>query len=325
VVLRNASAGSTQGQVTVTEIVPSGLTLVAMTGAGWTCSGNTCTRSDTLAGGLSYPPIAVTASVASSAAPQVVNQVTVSVAGSFTTSARDVTNVDPGPTIASVVNAATFQTGGIAPNEYITISGTNLGPATGVVGALSTALAETTVYVGGAQAMVTYTQNRQVNAILPWGIAETATTVQVEYNGVMGSPTSVPVAVSSPGIFTQNYGPGQAWVANQDQTFNSASNPAARGTYIAFWATGQGLVNLPQQDGIQPSGPPYPTPVASLSVSLGGVTVPAANLVFDGLLYSGEIQVNVLIPANAPTGPAVPLVLTIGGASSRSDATIAIK
>ena len=74
-----------------------------------------------------------------------------------------------------------------------------------------------------------------------------------------------------------------------------------------------------------PTGPPFPTPDLPVSVSLGGVQIPAANVVFDGLLYSGEVQINILIPANAPTGSAVPLVVTIGGASSRSDATIAIK
>jgi len=62
-----------------------------------------------------------------------------------------------------------------------------------------------------------------------------------------------------------------------------------------------------------------------VSVSLGGVQLPAANVIFDGLVYCGEVQINVLIPANAPTGNAVPLVVNIGGASSRADATIAIK
>jgi uncharacterized protein (TIGR03437 family) len=62
-----------------------------------------------------------------------------------------------------------------------------------------------------------------------------------------------------------------------------------------------------------------------VSVSLGGVQVPAANVVFAGLVYSGEVQINLLIPANAPTGNAVPLVVNIGGAASRADATIAIQ
>jgi uncharacterized protein (TIGR03437 family) len=42
-------------------------------------------------------------------------------------------------------------------------------------------------------------------------------------------------------------------------------------------------------------------------------------------VYSGEVQINLLIPANAPTGSAVPLVVNIGGASSRADAAVAIQ
>ena len=94
---------------------------------------------------------------------------------------------------------------------------------------------------------------------------------------------------------------------------------------MAFWLTGQGLVNATLADGTQPAGPTYPSPMLPVSVSLGGVQLPAANVVFDGLVYSGEVQINLLIPPNAPTGSAVPLVVTIGGASSRTDATFAIK
>jgi uncharacterized repeat protein (TIGR01451 family) len=65
-----ANAGPASGTVTVTETVPSGLTLVSMAGTGWTCPGtlsNNCTRGDALAGGSSYPAIAVTVNVASNA------------------------------------------------------------------------------------------------------------------------------------------------------------------------------------------------------------------------------------------------------------------
>jgi len=162
--------------------------------------------------------------------------------------------------------------------------------------------------------------------LAPFGISGLqSATIQVEYNGVLGNTVSVPVVGSSPGIFTQFYGPGQAWTVNQDWTFNSASNPAARGTYVSFWLTGQGLVNATVADGTQPPGPTYPIPMLPVSVKLGGVAVPAANIAFNGLVYCGEVQVNLLVPANAPTGDAVPVVVTIGAASSRSDASIAIK
>src|ERR1035438_3117035 len=55
----------------------------------------------------------------------------------------------------AVVNAATSQTGGIAPNEFITLIGTGLGPATGASG-LTTQLAGSSVYIGGTAAYLTF-------------------------------------------------------------------------------------------------------------------------------------------------------------------------
>ena len=225
-----------------------------------------------------------------------------------------------------VFNAATFQTGGIAPNEFITLKGTGLGPATGASSSMTTQLAGSSVSVGGTAAYLTYAQDGQINLLVPFNVSGLqSTTIQVEYNGVKGNTVTVPVIASSPGIFTQAYGPGPAWMVNQDGIFNSSSNPAPRNTYVAFWLTGQGLVNTTLADGTQPAGPTYPSPMLPVSVSLGGVQVPAANVVFAGLVYSGEVQINLLIPANVPTGSAVPLVVTIGGVSSRTDATVAIQ
>jgi len=94
VTIANPSAAtSTSGIVTVTESVPSGLTLVSMSGAGWTCSGNTCTRSDSLAAGASYPVITVTVNVATNATSPQVNSVSASGGGSATASATDSTTI----------------------------------------------------------------------------------------------------------------------------------------------------------------------------------------------------------------------------------------
>jgi uncharacterized protein (TIGR03437 family) len=229
-------------------------------------------------------------------------------------------------TTPAVYNAATFETGGIAPNEFLTLMGSGLGPETGVSGSMSTRLGGASVLMGGMPAYLTYAQDRQINVLAPFNISGLEnTTIQVTYDGLAGNTVTVPVVDSSPGIFTQHYGPGQAWVSNQDQTFNSASNAAPRGTHVAFWVTGQGRVNTTLADGVQPSGPPYPTPMLPVSVSLGGVAVPTENILFDGLIYSGEVQINLLIPADAPTGSAVPLVVAIGAIPSRTDATIAIQ
>src|SRR5690348_499540 len=81
-VSNGVGAGPTDGTtVTVTDTVPSGLTLVSMAGTGWTCPGtaaNNCTRSDALAANASYPAITVTVSVAANATSPQVNSAAVS-------------------------------------------------------------------------------------------------------------------------------------------------------------------------------------------------------------------------------------------------------
>jgi uncharacterized repeat protein (TIGR01451 family) len=104
-------SAATSGTVTVTESVPSGLTLASMTGTGWTCSAaaSQCSRADTLAGGASYPTIAVTVNVAANAPASVVNQALVGGGGSAAASASDPTNVlvSPAPpTLVSPANGA---------------------------------------------------------------------------------------------------------------------------------------------------------------------------------------------------------------------------
>ncbi len=78
IVLSNtAGAGETSGMVTMTEIPPAGVTLVSMSGAGWNCSGATCTRRDVLAPGSAYPPVIATVNVAPDAPAAATNHVDV--------------------------------------------------------------------------------------------------------------------------------------------------------------------------------------------------------------------------------------------------------
>jgi uncharacterized protein (TIGR03437 family) len=133
-----------------------------------------------------------------------------------------------------------------------------------------------------------------------------------------------PLAVTdaSPGILTWQYGPGPIIALHPDGSYNSTTNPVARSSYVSIWATGQGLVDPAGVDGetIPPAAPKSVR--LPVKVSVGGVDAAWFGAV---LTYTGVIQVNVGIPSNAPTGSAVPLILTVGTASSRKDATIAIK
>ena len=113
VVSNTAGSGPTSGQVTVTELLPGGLSLVSMSGSGWSCPGGTsCTRTDVLNGGFSYAPITVTVNVSGSAPASVTNQASVSGGGAATVTAGDPTPIVQVPVQVSLtlpVNGATNQ------------------------------------------------------------------------------------------------------------------------------------------------------------------------------------------------------------------------
>lgn len=90
--VRNQSSSvPTSGVVTVTEVVPAGMSLVTMDGDGWTCVGDTCTRSDALAPLASYPPIVVVVDVAPDASSPLVNAATVTASGETASASDSVT------------------------------------------------------------------------------------------------------------------------------------------------------------------------------------------------------------------------------------------
>ena len=116
----NNGPGPTGGTVTVKEVPPAGLTVTGMSGNNWSCSGDTCTRSDVLNASSSYDLITVTVNVANNAPGSVTNQATVSGGGSSgTQTANDPTTINshsPGiysPVSGSTLagNSATFEWG----------------------------------------------------------------------------------------------------------------------------------------------------------------------------------------------------------------------
>jgi uncharacterized protein (TIGR03437 family) len=221
--------------------------------------------------------------------------------------------------ITGVTNAASSMSGAVAPGEFVSIYGSGLGPAKYAVAAGSQkGLSGAKVTFNGIEAFLTLASATQINALVPYGVSSNADVV-VQYDGMTSDPFPLATTGSAPGIFTQQYGPGQIWAVNNDGKFNSTGNPVARDGWISFWATGQGLVDPAGQDGEVIASPKdMKLPV---KVSIGGIDAKVLGAV---LIYTGEIQVNVVIPGTAPTGD-VPLVLTIGAASSRKDATIAVK
>ena len=133
----NVGSSPSSGTVTVTETPPAGLTVTALSGAGWTCTvaTRTCTRSDALAPAASYPDITVTTSVGAGVAPGTVTNTAV-VSGGGDPNTGNNTATDPTVITSPVAGpdltlTKTQSAGVVMPGQPITftIRVTNVGDA----------------------------------------------------------------------------------------------------------------------------------------------------------------------------------------------------
>lgn len=118
----NAGQGPSAGTVTVTDTLPAGLSATALSGTGWTCAVGTftCTRTDALASGASYPAITLTVNVAANAPTSVTNIVTVAGGGELNTANdtfMDVTTITLPPdwTLTAAPPSDIVRAGQVAP------------------------------------------------------------------------------------------------------------------------------------------------------------------------------------------------------------------
>lgn len=202
------------------------------------------------------------------------------------------------------------------------IYGAGLGPAALIAnqaknGVFGTEVGETVVSFNGTPAPILYTSATQVAAIVPYATASATTQVTVAYKGNGSDAVSIPVAASSPGVFTfDQSGAGQAAAINAvDGTANTAANPVAIGGYISLYITGEGQTTPGGVDGTL--GGSTPThPVLPVSVTVCGI--PAVVQYKGGApgLVAGLTQVNVQIPNGVQPGGYVPVVVQVGDAST---------
>jgi len=235
-----------------------------------------------------------------------------------------------------IVRSADRMPGGVSPGEIVILFPSHAGPDTLAEpqrdgrGNLATVLAETRVWFDGIAAPVVYSVKGQVGVVVPYEISGRKTTkVEIEYQGKRSLPVDLPVVESTPALFTlDSSGRGQAAMLNETGCCNSVRNPAARGSVAALYATGEGETTPAGVTGLfsaYDKTSDYPAPRQKVSVTVGGVP---AEILFSGEAphtVTGLLQVNFRIPANAPTGDAVPLVLTVGDTRSPGGVTMAVR
>jgi len=174
------------------------------------------------------------------------------------------------------------------------------------------------VMVDGTPAPLLFVRGDQINAVAPYEIAGKAgqhVNVQVINNGVKGSSLSAAVVNTAPAIFS--LGNGQGAILNQDSTVNGAGNPAAKGSVITIYATGEGQLNPPGIDGRLAFDPlaSLPRPIAPVQVMIGGINATYTYAGTAPTSFEGFFQVNAIVPSNVLSGN-IPVMLIVGGVSS---------
>ncbi len=222
--------------------------------------------------------------------------------------------------VASGVTNAAQATGGIAPNTFITIKGSNLAAtkrsllATDITGALlPTSVDGVTVTINGQPGFVTYVSPVQINVVTPAGLPTSGTvTVAISNNNLTSAVVNVASQPIAPALFlignyaaalhANNTVVGPATIAN--------NTPAAPGETIVLFGTGFGITTPAAV-----SGGVVSTPAPLLLTPAILFDNVAAKVVFAGLIATGVYQFNVVVPTGLPDGD-TPVVASTGGFSS---------
>ena len=141
----NSGSAPTSGAVSVTDILPAGLTATGISGsAPWVCvlGTLTCTRSDALAAGASYSPITLTVTVANNAPASVTNTANVSGGGETNTAnntANDPTTINQLPDLTiTKSHTGNFTQGQVGATYTITVTNSGSAPTSGAVSVTDT-------------------------------------------------------------------------------------------------------------------------------------------------------------------------------------------
>lgn len=253
------------------------------------------------------------------------NQTNRMVADSYTLSAAATS--DP-PVISSITTSASGSAA-ISANTWIEVKGSNLAGTTRTWQGsdfsgtqMPTQLDGVSVTINGRAAYVYYISPTQVNVLTPPDLASGSATVQIIVNGTSSTAVTATVQTLSPSLFTFDGSNAAATHANGNYLgpttlYPGSTTPARPGEVIILYGNGFGPTSQPIAPGSsQQTGTLSPTP----TVTIGGVN---AQVQFAGLVFPGEYQFNVVVPANTATGNQ-PVVITSGGRSTQAGVVIAV-
>jgi uncharacterized protein (TIGR03437 family) len=190
---------------------------------------------------------------------------------------------------------------------------------------MTNTLAQTRVLFDGVAAPLIYVSANLISAIVPYEVSgKQQTSIQIEYQGKRTNAVNFPVDLAFPALLSaDSSGGGQGAIVNQDGSINSKSNPAARGSIVSLFGTGEGMTSPTGVDG-RIAATTFPAPLLPVTVTIAGRN---AQLQYFGASpenVAGVIQINAYIPSDCPSGN-VPVAFAVGSYASPENVTVAVQ
>jgi uncharacterized protein (TIGR03437 family) len=223
----------------------------------------------------------------------------------------------------------------VAPGSIAAVFDSGLDATTDPVAALPLPMSlggVTISFNGSIPAPLFSVSPNQANIQVPWEVQGLSTATVTVTRANQSHTFPVRLSPFAPAIFSVNQqGSGQGVVALANSNIlaappgsidGAASRAVAKGDSITIYALGLGDVNNPPATG-RSTPDNSSTTRSPVTVLLDGASVTAS---FAGLApgFVGLFQVNAQIPRSAPSGNAVKLAISVGGAVS-NEVTIAIE
>jgi uncharacterized protein (TIGR03437 family) len=174
------------------------------------------------------------------------------------------------------------------------------------------------VTINGVPASLLFVSGGQLNLQVPFATSGTLATISVNNNGTISNEVTVPVAQTSPAIFsTDGTGFGPGTVVHADFSLVNEARSAAPNETVVIFLTGLGPLDPSIADGTPgPTAEPFSrTTDTSIQVLFAGE---AGTVLFAGAApgFVGLYQMNVTIPSTVVVGAAVPVAMISGNAFS---------
>lgn len=186
--------------------------------------------------------------------------------------------VEPEPAPVALFHAASLASGPFAPGQLVIAR-----PG------------DARIMVNDRPVVPVSSSREQVSFVLPAG-----------RNEVRINQRAIPLERAAPGIFARE-GVGQAVAINEDNSLNSEENPAARGSVLAFYLTGEG-----------------PDWRDTVEVTVGQART---EVLFAGPVaaFPGVFQVNVRLPGIFTPPGVRALTVSVAGVASQAGVTVAVR